>query len=221
MVASDTRHLTGRPKLLYLQRPASPWIIHQVPSTGLEAKEWGRGSGLLGAGQARKHSWKKKNQDRYICSEWSVKYRENAKPGIEKEDDSWRQARRSSCIFLSIPNTIQILLDSLMSVGKQTLLEHAYYQYYKDTFAASQNGCIHRGVGRQHWGLLMWFLLRSRTLVYFVMLICLASIDPWPSSDALWCRLMCLCVCARVCKGTDDKKFWSDFQIIIIKLKKR
>lgn len=33
MVASDTRQLTGWPKLLYLQRTASPWIIQEVPST--------------------------------------------------------------------------------------------------------------------------------------------------------------------------------------------
>lgn len=35
MVAFHTRQLPGRPKLLYLQRTASPWIIHDVPSAGV------------------------------------------------------------------------------------------------------------------------------------------------------------------------------------------
>lgn len=76
MIASNARQLTGRPKLLYLQTTAFPWIIQEVPNTGLETGEWGRGFGLLLAGQARKHSWK--IQDRYICIEWSVKQRERA-----------------------------------------------------------------------------------------------------------------------------------------------
>lgn len=53
MVASDTRKLTGRPKLLYLQRTASPWIIQDVPSIWRQGSKGG--SGLLLAGQARKH----------------------------------------------------------------------------------------------------------------------------------------------------------------------
>lgn len=119
---------------------------------------------------------------------------DNAVPGIQKQDDSWRQVGCSSCIFLSITNRIQILLDECR---KTNLLEHIYYQYCRDAASDSQNGCIQRQVGRQHWELLMRFLLCTRTFIYFVMLISLASIDPWPSSDALWGRL-CVCVCVKV-----------------------
>ena len=49
-------------------------------------------------------------------------------------------------------------------------------------------------MGCHRYRLLMWFLLCSRTLVYFVMLVCLASIDPWPSSDALQVRRISLSV---------------------------
>lgn len=70
-----------------------------------------------------------------------------------------------------------------------------YYQY--NIFSASQNDCVHREVGCRHYRLLMWFLLCSRTLVYFVMLMCLASIDPWPSSDAL--RVSRISLCVYVC----------------------
>lgn len=72
-----------------------------------------------------------------------------------------------------------------------------YYQYY--TLSASQNECVHREVGCRRYRLLMWVLLCSRTLVYFVMLICLASIDPRPSSDAPWVRRISLCVYVCLC----------------------
>lgn len=102
-------------------------------------------------------------------------------------------------------HTINILLDSLM--GAETNVLSVLQSH-------GESGRIQREVGRHRWLLLVRFLLCSRTLVYFVMLICLTSVDPGPSSDALWGGLMRQSEGAKYTKATT---FWSDFQTIIIR----
>lgn len=121
---------------------------------------------------------------------------DNAAPGILQQDDSQRHVECSGGIFLSLTSRILILPDDS---PKTNLLEHIYYQYCRDAASDGPKGGIEGEEGRRHWELLIWFRQSSRTLVCFVMLICLASIHFWPFSDALQ-GTQRVCVCPCVCK---------------------
>lgn len=117
---------------------------------GWRQGKWGRGSGLFQAGQVRKHGWK--TQDGCICSEWSV--REKAERG-EHSAARWRQVGCSSCIFLSIPDTIKMCSRfSDECRGNQFAETHVLSIAQRGIFSYSQNGCIQREEGCHHCGVI-------------------------------------------------------------------
>lgn len=135
-VASDTHPLTGRPKLLYLQRnslamnntrSAKRWVGDKGVRTGVVAYfEPVRQENTVG----------KHKIDTSVVSDLSG--RENAEPGIQRQDDSWRQVRCSSCIFLCIQNMIKILLDSLMVPENKFAETHALSISQRRIFSKSE-----------------------------------------------------------------------------------
>lgn len=76
----------------------------------------------------------------------------------------------------------------LLEVRLTDLLKCMHSQLYSDILSTWVRMAALRGAACHHWGLLMRFLPCSRTPVYFVIFICLASINPWPCSAWFVCQ---------------------------------
>lgn len=163
-----------------------------MPSAGLETGEWGKRFWLISSWSSKKTQLENKKINASVVSDPSERKR-----GVERvfSNEMIHGDRLDASAASSSASQTQLRSFVILwwVPGKQ-MCWNACIINVRDTHYRLQTGCIQGEVGRHRWGLLMWFLLCSRTLVYFVKLICLFSIDPWPSSDALRGRLMCVCV---------------------------
>lgn len=90
-------------------------------NTGRAKYRVGNMGGRKGFRLISSRSIKKKTVGKHktnACVVSDLSERKQSVESIQQQHDSWRQVGCSGCIFLSIPSTIKILLDSPMSAGK-------------------------------------------------------------------------------------------------------